>query len=86
MQYEPVSGDLLNKAFETWLGAHQPDDYYALIMRGFKSLIHNSDFLAAVHMLTPEAAAMIKGMTGSHGHAYCRALMIKQKEPSVEVS
>lgn len=81
MQYETVSGGMLGLALTQWLNASPEEATYGQVVRSFKAVIHNSDFLAQEYTMLAEIAAMVRGMAGAHGYAYCKMIMAQNERP-----
>lgn len=77
---EQVSGATLNIAFGHWIKASPPGMNHFEIVRSFKEVAHNHDFLMLSYSLPPEAANHVRAMAGPHGYAYCKMLMARDKK------
>lgn len=45
------------------------------MVREFKKLIGNNDFLGDKYNVSEEQYQRVKAMAGNHGHAYCKMLL-----------
>jgi hypothetical protein len=77
--FEIITGGLLGEAFNNWVRASDPEASYPGIVRSFKEVVHNSNFLSHEYRVPREIAVAVRGMAGPYGHAYCKMIMAQRK-------
>lgn len=72
-----VEADIINKACHTWGAAHDPDEYWLLVLRDFKRILGMSPYASLIDAcwLDPDKVAIAYNLAGIHGVPYAKALM-----------